>query len=204
MITALRERAEALPRREKKGGADMRARLGAACVLAVAVTSGATVATAKPVVWLRDPLTGQRLPAGTTERALFEVDRGCVSQQEARISTNGRAADKVTVAPAASYFNCGTEKMAGAIAGLMFKVAGQSPAMTTKLTVHEFVEPWCVYSLPKSWTTLAEGQTFGFTTLGTPLDKRASFGVCAPTHATEVAVEIENFEGRALLTEVTG
>lgn len=122
---------------------------------------------------------------------------GCVGvSHEGKLATNGKPSDKLTLDPNAKYSACAGAKIAGTISGLTLKPAeGQSAAITIKSAIHVLVEPWCVYAIPKTITMPPSSETITEVTVPAPLEKRASFGACAP---------IRTFELRVIVTEAAG
>lgn len=84
-------------------------------------------------------------------------------------------------------------------------VAPGSAALTVKTAIHLFVEPWCVYTLPKTVTFPAQRESRGEADVTSKLDKSASFGTCSSTRSVPVVAALN--EGQYALpfvAEVVG
>jgi hypothetical protein len=83
---------------------------------------------------------------------------------------------------------------------------GDEAAMTVKSAVHVFFEPWCVYAVPKTITMPASTRTLSEVTVTAPLEKRASFGTCAPIRALDLTVVVREAASpqESFFTEVVG
>jgi hypothetical protein len=162
----------------------------AVAVLALGVQAAGAWA-AKPVLWLTN-YAFERAAPGTAASALMQFENGCSTvTQQAKLATNGKPSDKLTLQSNASYSAaCSGEKIAGSISGLTLKPQENGAAMTVKSTIHLFFEPWCVYAVPKTITMPAGGETYAEVTVSAPLEKRASFGACAPIRALPLTVVV--------------
>jgi len=79
--------------------------------------------------------------------------------------------------------------------------------MTVKSAIHVFFEPWCVYAVPKNITMPSSPDTDSEVTVPAPLEKRASFGACAPIRALSLKVLVQEAESSSherFITEVVG
>jgi hypothetical protein len=187
----------------------MRSRVIAGCAVA-ALALGAQAAgasAAKPALWLKDSFAIGRVAPGAAATASMLFESACLNvSQGATLATNGKPTDKLTLAPSADYFACSGEKIAGSISGLTLTPAGEGQAaMTVKSAIHVFFEPWCVYAIPKVITMPATSYTVSTVTVTAPLEKRASFGACAPIRALGLEVVVDQNEFDApFLFEVVG
>ena len=183
----------------------MRSRAIAGCAV-VALALGAQAAgasAAKPALWLKN-FGGERAAPGTAVTASMQFEECPTVSQEAKLATNGKPSDKLTLAPNGTDAGCTGEKIAGSISSLMLKPEEGGAAMTVKSTIHVFFEPWCVYAVPKKITMPASATTDSEVTVPAPLEKRASFGACAPIRALDLRVAVQEALNEPLFAEVVG
>lgn len=180
----------------------MRSRVIAVCAL-LALALGAQAAGASAAkLWLKN-IVGERAATGTGVIASMEFEGGCLdTSQEGALATNGKATDKFTLDPSTKYSACPGEKIAGSISGLTVKPAkGEEASMTVKSAIHVLFEPWCVYAIPKTITMPASPSTGSEVTVTAPLEKKASFGACAPIRALGLKVSVVEGEQKGSFHE---
>lgn len=188
------QRGRSVPEANRKWGDDMRSRVIAVCAL-LALALGAQAAGASAAkLWLKN-IANERAATGTGVIASMEFEGGCLdTSQEGALATNGKASDKFTLDPSTKYSACPGEKIAGSISGLTLKPAEGEAAMTVKSAIHVLFEPWCVYAVPKTITMPASPNTVSEVTVTAPLEKKASFGACAPIRALQLRVSVSEGE----------
>lgn len=183
----------------------MRSRFLTAAVLAVAALGApAASASAAKVLWLDHGPTGERAPAGTAVEAFLSIET-CALDEAGKLATDGKPSDKVTLEAGSFTRPCETTKWASSVPSVTLKPAGEG-AMTVSLkaTIHVFVEPWCVYSLPKTIAFPPSSRSVGERGVEGTLDKAASFGTCPPTHTTGVYFALDDSTGEEFTAEVVG
>ncbi len=175
----------------------MRWRMAATCLTAAIALGGAagssTAIAAKAPLWLVEfPNTTLRVPAGTALEVETEIE-SCVTYQRGTLAANGKSRDEVggIESPYRTEGCVPSLKVAGAISSLAMTPAG-SGAMTisAKDALHVLVEPWCVYTLPKTITFAGMSASGGRGSLSAALDKAASFGTCPAKRSIEVGVRV--------------
>jgi hypothetical protein len=184
----------------------MRSRLIAGCaVAALALGAQASSATAKPVLWLKQ-FTMEHAEPGTAANVSIGIGGPCASDQSASLASNGEATDGFTLAATSPVVECGAGKLAATVTSLVAKPSGdQEMTLTAKGAIHVLIDPWCVYTLPKTITLPGRGATFGESSLTGTLDKAATFGSCASSRAFGVTVTVrETFSALPFNAEVTG
>ncbi len=181
----------------------MRSQVIASCaVVALALGAQAAVASAaKPVLWLKN-FAAERVAPGTAVTAEMAFEEGCLAlDRQGTLATDGKPSDKLTLSSNTSDSACPGEKIAGSISGVTLKPEGELAAITVKSAIHVFLEPWCVYAVPKTITMPASGNTASEVTVSAPLEKRASFGACAPIRALNLRVLVREGETKTSLDE---
>jgi hypothetical protein len=188
----------------------MRSRVIAGCALLVLAlaTQAAGASAAKPVLWLKGGVPYERAEPGTAVTVSMEFEGGCLDVlQKGTLATNGKPTDKLSLASSAEDLACSGSKIAGSISGFTLKPTEEGAAMTVKSAIHVFFEPWCVYAVPKSITMPASPDTDAEVTVPAPLEKRASFGACAPIRALSLKVIVQEAESSSherFVAEVVG
>lgn len=186
----------------------MRARVAAACALAaIVVGTGATgAAAAKAPLWLVEVMgTNLRVPEGTAVEVAFDVESTCVTFQKGTLTANGKPRDEI--GGIESPFHTGEcrsgVKVAGAITSLTMTPDGSGAlTMSVKDALHVFVEPWCVYTVPKKLSFPALPSTKASATFTSALDKAASFGTCAAKRSVEFGVTVISSDDEVLFPEL--
>ncbi len=186
----------------------MRSRVIAGCAIAALAlgAQAAAASAAKPVLWLKSSSTFERAAPKTPVIASMAFESSCLTAvQKGALATNGKPVDKLTLDPTASDNACPGEKIAGSMSSLTLKPEEEGVAMTVKSAIHLFFEPWCVYAVPKKITMPASVKTFSEVTVTAPLEKRASFGACAPIRALGLTVVVDEAAlGEPFVAEVVG
>jgi hypothetical protein len=183
----------------------MRSRVIAGCAIAALALGAQAAGASAAKLWLTN-FAMERAAPGTAATASMQFEGACLTTfQEAKLATNGKGSDKLTLDPTASDSACPGEKIAGSISSLMLKPEGGEAAMTVKSAIHVLFEPWCVYAVPKTITMPGSPTTVSEVTVTAPLEKRASFGACAPIRALELKLVVnEAALGEPFLGEVVG
>jgi hypothetical protein len=187
----------------------MRSRVIAGCAVAALAlgAQAAAASAAKPVLWLKSSSTFERAAPKTPVTASMAFESSCLTAvQKGTLATNGKPVDKLTLDPTASDSACPGEKIAGSMSSLTLKPEEEEEvAMTVKSAIHLFFEPWCVYAVPRKITMPVSVKTLSEVTVTAPLEKRASFGACAPIRALGLTVVVDEAAlGEPFVAEVVG
>jgi hypothetical protein len=168
------------------------------CSVAVMLLAASidNASAAKSDLWLVTADGGgpsTRAKVGEVAEVLFYLDHkesGCSLKQPGTLRSNGEPVDEFDFTKG-SVLQCseGT-KVSGEVKSVeMSPVEGAHEGTVTVATssLHIFVEPWCVYTLPAKWRFPFRGATGAPNTFSVTgkLDKPASFATCESTFAAE-------------------
>lgn len=183
----------------------MRARLIAVGVaLTVALGVGATGASAKQVLWLRN-FESEHAAPGTAAFVTINLGNGCESFQNATLANNGQSTVSFNISPASPVEECESGKLAATVSSYSAKPSGEDMTATAKGSIHVLTDPWCVYTLPKTIAMPHIAFTGAEVSLAGVLDKAATFGSCPSSRAFPAKVEVlEALSSLEFIAEIEG